>query len=170
MVVPLSKVRISLILLGSVGFVALGCWLWPHADSDPHHSPLYVKAVAAAAIAFFSVCGLFALFKLFDRSPGLVIDAQGIIDNSSGLSAGRIPWSDIRGLHVTVVQRRKFLCVQVDDPDKYVQRASFLKRQLVRMNAKYFGGPILISTVALSTDFDELLRVATESLERHRRA
>ena len=137
---------------------------------DPHHSALYVKAVAAAAIAFFSACGLFALFKLFDRTPGLVIDAEGIIDNSSGLSAGRIPWSDIRGLHVTVVQQRKFICVQVHDPDKYVQRASFLKRQLDRLNAKYFGGPIFISAVALRTDFDELLRVVTESLERHRGA
>ena len=68
------------------------------------------------------------------------------------------------------VQGQRFLTIDVKDPEKYVQRAPFLKRQLVGLNAKYFGGPIQISANTLKINFDELLKVATDSLEKHRQA
>jgi hypothetical protein len=126
------------------------------------------ETIAIACIAFFGLCGLSALFKLFDFSPGLVIDAEGIVDNSSGVSAGRIPWSDIRGFTVTTVQGQRFLTVKVANPKKYVQRGHVLKRLLVNANATYFGGAIQISANSLKIDFDELVRVANEFREKYR--
>ena len=169
-VVPLSRVKISLILLGSAAFVTMSLWLWMNAGLIPRRNPLYVQGVAALGIAFFGLCGLYAFFKLFDMAPGLVIDSKGIIDNSSGVSAGRIPWSEIQGFHTTTVQRQRFLTIDVKDPDKYVQRAPFVKRQLVGVNAKYFGGPIQISANALKINFDELLKVANDFFEKYGRA
>ena len=119
---------------------------------------------------FFGFCGLYALFKLFDAAPGFVIDAEGIVDNSSGISAGRIPWSDIQGFHVTTVQGQRFLTVDVYDQDKYMRRGNVVKRLLVSANARYFGGLIHISANALRINFDELLNVANAALEKHRRA
>jgi hypothetical protein len=145
-------------------------WLWINAELIPRRNPLYIQGVAALGMAFFGLCGLNAFFKLFERAPGLIIDAQGIVDNSSGVSAGRIPWSDIQGFRTMTVQGQRFLTIDVKDPDKYVQRAPFLKRQLVGLNAKYFGGPIQISANALKINFDELLKVATDSLEKYRQA
>ena len=92
-VVPLSRVKISLVLLCSVAFVVLSVLLWPAIDLIPRRNVWYGAMAGAlgASVAFFGLCGLYALAKLFDTAPGLVIDDQGIIDNSSGLSAGRIP-------------------------------------------------------------------------------
>ena len=171
-VVPLSRGKISLVFLGSIVFVAIGVVLWPAVDLIPHDTPVYWEMATAlvVAVAFFGSCGLYALWKFFDAAPGLVIDEQGIIDNSSGMSAGRIPWSEIKGFHVTTVQRQRFLTIEVQDPAKYVQRASFLKRQLVSINAKYFGGPIQISAGTLKIGFDELLKVANDSFQKYRGA
>src|SRR5207237_703519 len=102
--------------------------------------------------------------------PGLIIDEQGIVDNSSGVSAGRIPWSEIKAFHVTTLQKQRFVTIEVQDPMKYVKRASFLKRQLVRLNARYFGGPIQISATTLKIDFDELLDILSHWFEKYRRA
>ena len=89
--IPLSKTKIGLLLGGSGVFVAASLWLWNHADEIPHHNALYVEVVAIAGIGFFGLCGLYALFKLFDTEPGLIVDAEGIVDNSSAVSAKRIP-------------------------------------------------------------------------------
>jgi hypothetical protein len=169
LVVPLGKSKIALTVLGSAAFVAVGLWLLSTAAEEPRPRLFLTETIAIACIAFFGVCGLAALFKLFDFSPGLVIDAEGIVDNSSGISAGRIPWSDIRGFSVTTVQGQRFLTVKVDNPKKYVQRGHLLKRLFVNANASYFGGAIQISANALRIDFDELVTVTRTFHEKYRR-
>jgi hypothetical protein len=167
-VIPLSTVKIVLLLLGSIAFVAVGLWLWSHAEEIRYRHPLYIRAAAGAAVGFFGLCGIFGLFKLFDYAPGLIVDDEGIIDNSSGISAGRIPWSDIRGFEIRTVQNQRFLTIEVHNPEKYVQRAHVLKRPLVAFNASHFGGPIQISANALKMNFDELVRVLTEAHRKYR--
>ncbi len=93
-VIPLSRTKIVLLFLGAVAFVLLSVWLWTIADHQTRHNPLYVKAVAIAGASFFGLCAGFAFIKLFDTKPGLIIDSDGIVDNSSGVSAGRVPWQE----------------------------------------------------------------------------
>ena len=166
--IPLSKTKIGLLLVGSGVFVAASLWLWNHADEIPYHNALYVEVVAIAAIGFFGLCGLYALFKLFDTEPGLIVDAEGIVDNSSAVSAGRIPWSDICGFKIKSVQKQRFLTIEVHNPDAYVRKANFLKRPLAALNMKYFGGPIQISANTLKVDFDRLIELVTGAEAKHR--
>jgi hypothetical protein len=90
------------------------------------------------------------------------------VDNSSAIAAGRIPWADIRGFEVQTVQNQRFLTIEVYDPEKYVQRARFLKRAFVALNAGRFGGPIQISAHALKIGFDQLVTTLTQAHEKHR--
>ena len=163
MSIPLSKSKLVLILAGAVGFVALGFWLYGFADRMRAPAFFEVKFWSVACIVFFGLCGIVALLKLLDRAPGLVIDDAGLVDNSSGISAGRIPWSDIKGFAVSTIQKQRILTIEVHDPDKYVQRASPWMRPFVAANAKYFGSPVQISSNALKIDFDTLVQAITES-------
>jgi len=170
LVIPLSKTKITLILLGSIGFVALGFCLWVFAEEIRYRSSLFIRGVAAAAVGFFGLCGVFAVLKLFDFAPGLIVDSEGIVDNSSAIAAGRIPWTDIRGFEIQTIQNNRILTIQVHDPEKYVQRASFLKRAFVALNASHFGGPIQISSHALKVSFDQLVTVLTEAYANQQRS
>lgn len=163
MTIALSKTKLVLILCGALGFVALGFWLYGFAEQM--RGPIFFEAKfwGGAAIGFFGLCALIAVVKLCDRSPGLVLDDAGLIDNSSGISAGRILWSDVKGFDVKTVKKQRFLTIEVHDPDKYVQRASAWKRPLVAANAKYFGSPVQISSNALKIDFDTLVKAITEA-------
>jgi hypothetical protein len=87
-VIPLSKSKIALLLFGAVAFVAACVWIWSFADREP--DPLFVKGVAATGIVFFGLCAIVSCIKLLDGRPGLIIDGEGIVDNSSGGSARRI--------------------------------------------------------------------------------
>jgi hypothetical protein len=156
--VPLSRMRLLLMLAGALAFVALGWWMIPNAGSA-RSSVRYWELVmiSAATIGFFGWVGVALAVKLFDPRPGLVIDREGIFDNSSGVSAGHVPWSEIKRFHVTGVKRERFLTIVVADPEKYIRRASLLKRPWMRMNAKQFGGAIQIGANALRMDFEEML-------------
>jgi len=164
--IPLSRTKIALLLVGAAMFVVLSFWLWVYAHHFSRLDFLYVRTVAILGIGFFGFCGLYAVFKLFDRAPGLIIDAEGIIDNSSGVSAGRIPWSDICGFQITSLYHQRFLTIEVLDAEKYVLRAPLWKRPLVAINAKYFGSPIQISANTLKIDFDRLVKLLADSHAR----
>jgi hypothetical protein len=117
-------------------------------------------------IIFFGSCAVFALRKLFDSSPAVIISAEGILDNSSGISAGIIRWSEIKGMWVTEVQRQKFLTIDVHTPDVYVDRGNVIQRYLKRTNAKLYGSPVQISANGMALAFDEFLQAIDENFQR----
>src|SRR5262245_14098871 len=168
--IPQSKSKVALLLLGSAAFVGGSIWIWSVADSQTRFSPLFLKGVAGAGVCFFGLCGLYGFVKLFDGRPGLIIDAEGIVDHSSAVAAGRIPWEEVTGIRVSEIAGQRFLVIEVVDPQKYVARGGFFKRMVNAANAKMTGSPINISANSLRLKFDDLLRVLTEALERHKRA
>lgn len=107
---------------------------------------------------------VFTASRLFSREPGLVLDHEGIIDNSSYSSVGRIPWSEIAGVRVVtppVVRRSpaaisirppRFLVVDVRDPQRFIDGASTLKRWFLRANAAGLGSPVAISPSSVDID------------------
>lgn len=167
-VIPLSKAKVALLLFGALAFVAVSIWIWSIADTQNRLNPLFVKGVALAGISFFGLCGLYSCIKMFDNKPGLVIDAQGIVDNSSAVAAGRIPWDDIVGVKVYSIAGQKVLVIEVLDPQKYVERGSAFKRMLNAANTNTIGSPISITSNTLQIQFDELVNILTESLARYR--
>jgi hypothetical protein len=161
-IVELSRKKIILCVLGSCIFVASGIWMVSLGDDSilsmsRLRSPTYVHGVGIASIVLFGFFGTVALTKLLDRKPGLTFNAAGIIDNSSGVSAGLIPWSEIMGAKPLDVHRQKILLIEVKEPQKYLGRGNWLKQFAVNSSCKMYGSPIAISAVTLKTSFPELL-------------
>src|SRR5262245_2521899 len=116
--IPLSKRKIILLCLGSCAFVAAAAWMLSTAKQQSALDATLMTGVAWAGMLFFGLCGAYALFKLFDQRAGLIIDADGIIDNSSAVAAGRIVWSDVTGVRVCETYGQAFLVIEVSDPQK----------------------------------------------------
>lgn len=166
-VIELSKVKIIFLLLGAAFFIAIGVWfltLNTHEieASRKFNNPMLFCVLGIVLILFFGLVSLFGLKKLFDKSPGLVINYEGILDNSSGVSVGVIPWLEVSGIGEYQVQKQKFISVLLYDPNKYVNKGSFLKRMANRANKKMCGTPINISTNSLKICYEELLEVIQE--------
>jgi len=145
-----SKNKLSLMLLGSLMFVVAGCWML----LNPF--PFYITLLAFICIFFFSFCGIFAARKWFDSSPGLVVNAAGITDNSRALSVGLIPWSDITEIAEYEIQNQKMISIKVQNPADYASRAGKLMRMINTANIKMSGTPINISANSLKIQHAEL--------------
>jgi hypothetical protein len=166
--VPLRRGRIFLFVAGSAVFVALGVFLLLEELDEGWHFDFYHVVVFLVTIGFCSLIFVVASIKLFDPRPGLVVDAEGIHDNASGVSAGRIPWRDVAGVKVTRVGSEQFLTIVVRDPKKYASRGSILKRQLNRANAMYYGSSVQIPASTLKIEFDQLVTLVKSRYRSHR--
>jgi len=167
-VIPLSRVKVILLSLAAVAFVGASFWIWSIADNQPRFHPLFMRGFALAGAVLFGLCGIYGCIKVFDGKPGLVIDREGVVDNSSAAPAGRIGWDEITALEVVEVSGQRMLAIRVVDPQKYVERGGPLRRMLNAANCRMTGSPINVSSHALSINFDDLLRVLTAALNRHK--
>ncbi len=172
MKIDLSKKKCLLYIVGSAVFVVLGFWLLS-LDSEAIRplrlflSPILVHGIGWAGVVFFGLCGIVGVRKLFDKRPGLRFTKTGLIDNSSGVSVGLIPWSDILGTEIYRIQRQRILLVKVANPEKYIETGGPLKRWAKKANFKMYGSPISISSNALKIDFDKLVDVFNAYISRY---
>ncbi len=124
-IIELSKGKILLLVIGAAVFVALGIWMYllnpAWIESQPRfNDPLLTHGIGIVSVVFFGLCAIVGIKKLFERRPGLILSAAGLSDNSSGVSAGLIPWDEIEGFDVFKIRRQKLLVVKLADPEKYM--------------------------------------------------
>ncbi len=161
-IIELSKTKIVRLLLGASAFVAAGIWMFSldaaSIQSERRfNDPVYVHGLGLVSIVFFGIFGLLALKMVFDKKPGLVFNNSGIVNNTSSVSPGFIPWSEVVGAEIFETQKQKMLIIKVRDPQEYIARGSSLRRTLNKANYKMVGSPISISANALKIDFSELV-------------
>ena len=162
--IKLSRAKNTLLVLGSCAFIALGLWMALMSDAEieaqrRYNNPVFIHAIGWAAAVFAALCGSIGIRKLIDRKPGLILSNAGLTDNSSGFSAGFIPWSDIAGFAVYTVQKQRLLVVLLNEPEKYINIGGTLRRNANRINYKMAGSPVSLISNSLVIKFDELLDV-----------
>lgn len=163
-VIEFNKKKVVQLILGAIAFMLIGIWFL---SMDPEfidsqrrfNNPIFIYGLGVVSILFFGLCSFFGIKKLLTNSPGLIISAEGILDNSSGISMGLIPWTDVTGIGVYEVQKQKFISIRVADPEKYANNGNAIQRMANRANIKMCGTPINISAGTLNIDHDNLLAV-----------
>jgi len=132
-------------------------------------SPIVIFISGLASVLFFGIGLIVLLRKFSDKKAGLIINKQGIIDNSSGVSAGLVLWSDIEEIIVSKVFGQKFLIIVVKNPQDYIIKVTHpLKRKTMEANYRMTGSPISISENILKTNFDNLYKLLIEKMKEYR--
>jgi hypothetical protein len=172
LIIELSKTKIILIVLGAAVFAAIGLWMLSldHATIEAQrrfNSPAFVYGAGYLSIVFFGLIGVIGVKKFFDKKPGLVFTKEGVVDNSSGISAGFIPWSEIVGVDMLKIQKQKLLVIRVRNPEKYIEIGGPIKRALNKVNTKMCGSPIAITSSALKMSFEDLVSTFQEYLSKY---
>ncbi|HTR29893.1 MAG TPA: STM3941 family protein [Puia sp.] len=166
--IPISKHKAGLLFVASLVFVIVGLFFVISPGtfvSVIARTKWAISVPGYLSVVVFGFFGITILRKIFDKRPGLTISKEGITDNSGGVSAGFIPWSDITAIREEAVGNQRFLNVVVKNPQDYIDRQrSWLKRKIVRKNLEIFGMPIGISTNALKIDYEELKQILDDKL------
>lgn len=170
--IALSKRKITRLFIGSLLFVALGLWF----IGNPYQFTsaiipykIIIIILGIICVLFFGLAAFYNYKKLMDDRPGLVISDEGVIDNSSGFSAGKIWWNDVSEIRSKIIFKQKLLLLILSNPDEYIEREKNpLRKKAMHTNLKTYGAPFGISAAGLKIDFDELKSLLEKKLEDYR--
>ena len=169
-VVQFSKTKI-LAQIGLVLFLIFffGLLLFTFTSESTARTTLFqviaIPLITVLVLLFFS-----NIRRLFTNSPGIVINAKGITDNSSYHGVGFIPWNDISSLSVAQIRYNQYLVLGVVNPQKYISRGNLLLRVQRLANNVFFNSPIFIISNSLEIDFSEMVDLIKHSYRKFKSA
>lgn len=165
--VHMRKGKLWLLCLGCLVFIAVGGWLF--SDYLNESESLFTGILGIVCIALFSACLIFFIRRLFDHSPALVINHEGILDHSSYIPGGFIRWDDIEDIELYQLSGQTMIGIQLKDPDSFVERQQGLKRRLIQMNQGLVQAPVNIAQTALRMPIDQIYGEMVTRLHAHRK-
>lgn len=162
-IIPLHKSRIRNYLLGSA-LLAIGGIAILIFDNNLNN---YLKyGVGLPVTLFFGAIAVTYFIKFNSNKPGIVIDGSGITGNASGVSAGFIPWADVKRIYISNIATQEYVMIDVSDPKHYIARQrNLLKRLMMWANWKSWGSPINITANGLQTFTPVLLEILEDKWE-----
>ena len=170
--IPFSKKKLSKLLITSVVFAALGCWMLLSPTEEGNrliNNPIAKNGVAIGAIRMGLPGTAIALKRLLRTQAALLIDDSGITDHSSQVAAGFVPWDDVHLITTTTVVNQKFVVLIVKNPEVYIRRKkNVIGRRGMRMNFKNNGSPICISASGLQCTTSELIEMIERKLSAYK--
>jgi hypothetical protein len=100
---------------------------------------------------------LVSYLKIVRRKAALIIDNDGIVDNSSFIAVGRILWSQITEIKAYDAGPVSYILVYVDEPVSFIERnGNFFERWHLRNNFKRYRTPVAIPLIWLHIYIDDL--------------
>lgn len=177
--IPLSKIKMILLFLGAVLFVALGLLLIFgsfefHSGSYSRYSyvrqPFFRIPVGFLCVVFFGFGATLFFLKLFDGKEGLIINEKGIFDNSGYFSIGLIIWNDIVSIENIKQKNNNFILISVKNPEEYMKKAEgFIHLKGMRSNYRWYNSPIIISANFLQIKNKELYNLLMNKIEEFKK-
>jgi hypothetical protein len=163
MEIQFRKTNLIIACLGSLIFVGIGIWL----AFGINHPTFLQILVGVLSMLFFGLTGAISIGKLLDTRPGLIINDQGIQDNSSGVAGGFLAWEQIVGIETKQVKGQSFVQIFLKDPEQYLAQAKGWRKQLQKLNYEWYGTPINISANSLIISHSELRHILTTHLKAY---
>jgi hypothetical protein len=118
------------------------------------------------------ICGpltAIMFYRLFVMKSGLIINMDGIVNNSSIASVGFVNWKNIGKIKKEEGDYPISIVVYVNDPEEFRQsQSNIFKRKAAADNYKKYGSPAVIKTYWLKCDYDELYSFLTDTLKTYR--
>lgn len=164
--ISLNKKKLILFLTSALLFVVIGLFLIVGGSGNKNAMLLLIAGIISAL--FFGLIAVIVTVKLFDNKAGLIIDDEGIKDNSSGLSAGLIPWREIIDIRMIQVGTQRFIMVDIADPEGFLKSIpGVIKRKAMDWNFKNYGSPIAITANTLSIQLNTLYEMLRRKLRSY---
>lgn len=170
--IEISKRKLMVLLLGGIGFVFFSIWfIVKPADfvNFLTRSEAIVFTVGVVGSIVFGFATIILFIKLFDKKPGLIIDQEGITDNTTVSPVGLILWNDITKIEVKKINSINILLIYLQNPTDYISKANWINRFGLKNNMKTYGTPVTITSLGMQCSFKELTNLVLESYKLNKK-
>ena len=108
-------------------------------------------------LILFWVFIIFGIFNAKKNKPTLVIDENGITDNSTLNNCGFINWDHIKNIEIRKGVNMTFLCFDLIDDSKILSLANPIKKSIMKSNKRKLGTICVIPEVLINENLDIVL-------------
>jgi hypothetical protein len=150
-----SKLRYVLLLIIAIGFVVLGLFILTYGKASD-------AWIGWMSIVFFGACIPLFAWQLVDSRPRLVLDDQGILDRTLGV--GVIPWSEITGAYLRSIQGNNFICLEVRNPEHWLEHLSPIKRLMASANRALGFTALNLNLSGVAADPSQILELILKTI------
>lgn len=161
----IDRAKAALMVIGCVAFTAI-CGAMFIGLGTPTKPFWGVRTIGGIGFVFFGFCLAGSLQLLLSRAPGLFIDRKGIVDKTTYVSAGRVCWTDIRGLRLHSICGQTLVIIDLHHPGQFARRGNLLQRWLKGISMWLVGSPVSLSLASLNVRAEDLMRVLQRYFDR----
>ncbi|MFT4092883.1 MAG: STM3941 family protein [Niabella sp.] len=117
----------------------------------------FVRAAGYIGSVIFIICAAFFAQKVFSKKPGLIIDNDGVIDNSMGVLFAKVNWAQVTEIKHLESNGRHYIPVFIKKPGEYIAaEQNPMKRKMLELTYNTLKTPVNIAADRLKIEFDEL--------------
>ncbi len=160
--IAINKARTLQLTVGCLVFVIMSVWLWTVADKQTRRSPVLIKTVSVLGVSFFGLGLVLGPKILFTKRPGLIIDNQGILNNTSVGKESFIAWKNVDGFKIITTGKIDTVLIYINNAEESIRNESIWKQKIMRYCLKKYGTPISIGVSTLKIDANSLIGVLSE--------
>ena len=155
----LNKKKTTQYLVAALLFTIAGALMIVTPQYFTHSTDLRLtKIIGYCCFVFFGLgVALFAI-KIFNKKPGLILNKDGITDQTSAIGIGLIQWSDIKNIYLEKVSEHPFIMIEVKNPQQYLQKQKNpIARRAMEINMQLYKTPLHINISLLNINAADLL-------------
>jgi hypothetical protein len=168
--IPFSKWKLLLAVAASALFVVLGIFLlfiW--SEEAGSSNPMAKKIIGGILIVFFGAVSAFGFVKMLSKKCALLINDEGILDNTTASSFGLIKWENITGFKIEEMMSRNYLVIHVNNGEEMIEKSKGMVRKTMKMNFSMYLTPYAIPSTVVNYKLDDLIVLLEKQLtERHK--
>ena len=105
-------------------------------SEDPFLIQFIMKNILVIGFFFFGYGSFYYINRMRCYKELLIINDEGITDNSMAISLGFIPWEDIEDAYIDGVFGCNFIELKVRNEAKYLREIHILKKIVIYLNKK----------------------------------
>lgn len=109
---------------------------------------IYIRYIMISLIIlgiYYGVISLFGYIRfLLSPKAKITIDKEGITDNLTLVSFGKIKWEAVKNIRIENAYNFKLLIIEITDPESFLSKQTGRKQRMLKSLLKKFGSPIAI--------------------------
>lgn len=95
-----------------------------------------IRIICVAAAIVFTYRTIMFIIKILSSKPLLIVDENGVTDNTTPLSLGFVEWADVRGIYLEGQVGTHTIEIDIENEEKYISKLS-QRKQAVLYNGVY---------------------------------
>lgn len=119
-------------------------------------------------LVFFGGTAFGLLEKFKDVQPGLTVNEEGLFENTTFISFGFIPWSDIEEIAEVSARGQHSVVVKLRNPQEYVAQPAMPQVKIFRwLHNLFHSSPVQVSSNSLPLAHHEIHQLIQEGFQHY---